>query len=278
MAKEDFSRAHVDGAEELFASVRNSGLDFNSARLWGNILRYMFVCQSIEAAAYTHGKETIRILDIGCSEATMYGFIARNFQFYGAKKIEYVGVDVRQSSLDAARALYGDEITLVNLDLNEETKLHEFFSEPFDVISAQQVLEHVGYDDAIEMLKSCNKLLVDAGQLVISAPNPRKHLGENFISSNTGPGQFGRHAHIYEFSFDELEPILKDTGFHITDHLGAITRAMPWSVENLEQDELPIGEMSKKFSYGFFTAMISANFPKRSKNYLIKANKHFSIS
>jgi len=270
--KEDYSRAHIDGAEDLFKLIRDSHLDFNSPRIWGNVLRYMFVCQIIEAVAFSNSKPKIKILDIGCSNATLFGFLKNNFKFFEAKEIEYVGIDVRQSSLDDARSIYGDEIRLIHLDINDDAAIHDVITEQFDVISAQQVLEHVGKEDAIRMLDSCNKLLFDHGRLVLSAPNPKKHLGEEFISKAVG-GQYTKHGHIYEFSFEELKDALEVTNFALLDHFGAITRSVMLDLDNPSEQEKPLSDLTRRFSYGFFMAMFSTAYPERSKNYLISACK-----
>lgn len=270
--KPDYSRAHVDGAEDLYQLIANSGIDFNSPRIWGNILRYMVVCQNIESIAWHTGKKVIRILDVGCSDATLFGFIKHNFKFQEAKKIEYVGVDVRASALQNAKDKYGNEIELVQMDLNDSTLCERFNEQEFDVISAQQVLEHIGEEDAIQMIKSCHKLLSQFGRLILSAPNPRKHLGEQFISTKT-TGEFSQHMHVYEFTFHEIAKILDEQGFAIHSHLGALTRAMPWDVEYSNDEQEQIGNKLHGFGYGFFVAMFSTIFASKSKNYLIIADK-----
>lgn len=269
----DYSRAHIDGAEDLFASIRNSNLDFNSPRIWGNILRYMVVCQNIESIAYSTKQKKVRVLDIGCSNATLFGFIKKNFRFYEALEIEYVGVDVRQSSLDDAFSLYGNEPRLIQHDLNV-SPLHELLvDEKFDLISAQQVLEHVGKEDAELMLTSCHKMLEDQGRLILSAPSPLKNKGEEFIHS-INADQIFKHGHIFEFSFDEVNTALMENGFTILDHMGALTRAMTRELDAKNEEEQQLSTTLRKFSYGFFMAMFSTVYPEKSKNYLIIAKKN----
>ena len=268
----DYSRAHIDGAEDLFCLIRDSNLDFNSPRIWGNILRYMVVCQNIETIAYSTKKSKIRVLDIGCSNATLFGFIKQNFKFYEAKEIEYVGVDVRHSSLEDARRIYNDEPILIHHDLNV-SPLHEVLDAKFDLISAQQVLEHVGKEDAELMLASCYKLLEDSGRLILSAPNPHKHEGEEFIHSISAADVL-KHGHIFEFSFDEVNSALVENGFAILEHMGALTREMTRNLDANTEEERYVANTVRKFSYGFFVAMFATIYPDKSKNYLIVAEKN----
>ena len=268
--REDYSRAHVDGAEDIFAQIKDSKIDFNSPRIWGNILRYMFTCQTMERVGYRAGLKHVKVLDVGCSNGTFFGFANNNFGYSRIDSFEYIGVDVRQSSLDEAHRLHPNIVT-VQLDMNDNA-LTDKITGQFDVINAQQVLEHIGYDDAIKMLKSCHDLLAPHGQLVLSAPSPRKDLGEEFISKAT-QGMHSQHGHIYEFSFDEVASALDDAGFKIDTHLGAMTRAMPRDLDNPSADEQPLFDLTRQFSRGMFVSLFSAANPVRSKNYLIAASK-----
>ena len=101
----------------------------------------------MERVGYRAGLKHVKVLDVGCSNGTFFGFANNNFGYSRIDSFEYIGVDVRQSSLDEAHRLHPNIVT-VQLDMNDNA-LTDKISGQFDVINAQQVLEHIGYDAAI---------------------------------------------------------------------------------------------------------------------------------
>jgi hypothetical protein len=128
-------------------------------------------------------------------------------------------------------------------------------------------------EDAELMLASCYKLLEDSGRLILGAPNPHKHEGEEFIHSISAADVL-KHGHIFEFSFDEVNSALVENGFAILEHMGALTREMTRNLDANTEEERYVANTVRKFSYGFFVAMFATIYPDKSKNYLIVAEKN----
>lgn len=269
---EDYSRAHDDKHFGLFNQIRDSKLKFSDARTWSNIFRYMQCCTLIENYSFKNPQtKNIDILDVGCSTASLYGFITNNYVFHqGVKYIDYTGVDVRQSVLDEAKTQY-PEITTVMHDLNAPTKLHERFPDKkFHFVFAQQVLEHVGEEDAFEMLKSIKELLTPDGYLVLSAPNPDKENGKDFILSEAilnSPGFV--NGHIYEFTLAEVLNMFNQIGLKVVQHYGCATYETYKDLSDTNIVQHAISSVSKSLSWGFFISLFITAFPEKANNYFL---------
>lgn len=111
-----------------------------------------------QLTSITNNVSGLRILDVGCAQATLPLLLAEQGHCVTA-------IDLRQNSLDyaASRFEFGDiEFIQGNvLDLHLETR--------FDLIYANQIIEHLVYPR--QMLSCLKTLLNPGGRLVVSTPN-----------------------------------------------------------------------------------------------------------
>lgn len=221
----------------------------------------MVVCRVIEDYAKSNGKSAITLLDIGCSEATLAGFIERNYSM--PVKVDYYGIDVRFDALKVAHSLYPN-IRLKKHDLNDGKPLP--LAGAFDIINAQQVMEHVGKEDGIKMVQDAFNALVPGGMMILAAPNPRKQDGEEFAAEN------GKDVHIYEFSLNEACQIVQDAGFDIAEIMGSVTSSPPRKVE-LPARQATVSATARLFGEGFRQAMTGTVSLDSSVNYCIIARR-----
>jgi len=95
-----------------------------------------------------------------------------------------------------------------SMDLDEE-KFHDFYSieeiqETFDVIFLFEVIEHLGLEEGIQILKRIYDFLQEGGRLILTTPNV------------FNPSRFWRDAtHKVAYSYDELGGLLLAQGFQI---------------------------------------------------------------
>ena len=256
----DYSRAHVDRNEPTFKTIRESKIDFSSWRMWGSVLRYMLVCRVIENHAAKTGKTTVKLLDIGCSEATLAGFIEQNYSL--PMGVDYYGIDVRFDALKVAHALY-PTAKLRKHDLNAGKPLP--FGTSFDIINAQQVIEHIGKEDGIKLVQDAFDALAPRGILILGAPNPRD--GETFSSDHA------KDVHIYEFPLTEICDIIHAAGFVIDEILGSVTSAPPRLGVAVPARLSTVSNSAGLFAEGFRQAMIGTVSLDNSVNYCIIASK-----
>lgn len=100
-----------------------------------------------------------KILDAGCGEGHLFGFISSRFP--GA---DYTGVDVTDVALSSARSRYPQtsfkKMDITNLDFEDNV---------FDAVLLTEVIEHIyDYKKAID---ECIRVLKPGGVLIITFPN-----------------------------------------------------------------------------------------------------------
>ncbi len=157
-----------------------------------------------------------KILDLGCSDG---GLSLKTIRPSGATEVH--GIDINRSATKKARE---SGVITINSDLNRG---FPFKNETFDVISANQVLEHVWNTDNFFM--EINRILKPGGYAVISTPNLSSFhsiffiiLGQqppiisltdiqvgNFLFGNEAPG------HYKAFNFSGLKDLSKYYGFEV---------------------------------------------------------------
>ena len=107
---------------------------------------------------FIKGNKNVRLLDLGCMDGEFTKKIANTV---GTNKI--YGVDINKT---AAKKAEEKGIIVKNADLSNELP---FPDESFDVLSANQVLEHIWNTD--KFFREINRVLKKEGYAVISTPN-----------------------------------------------------------------------------------------------------------
>ena len=149
-----------------------------------------------------------KILDVGCAQGTLALLLAERGH-------EVWAVDIRQEFLDYAASRH--ERGAVHFVRGDALSLD--FPERFDVIFANQVLEHVVYPGRV--LARVRELLAPGGRLIASTPNHA--YVRNALPSFGEIGDPARHehrqytadgdGHFFAYRDDELRRLLVDAGF-----------------------------------------------------------------
>jgi SAM-dependent methyltransferase len=133
------------------------------------------------------------VLDLGCAK----GAYLRQFA------AESLGVDVSRPNLEHCRSL---GLRAVDMDLNRELPIP---AESFPVVFCSHVLEHV--DAPIQLLRECHRVLMPGGRLILGLP-----IETSIVNWVRGQKYFYHHpGHLYSFSLENIDALLKKTGFEI---------------------------------------------------------------
>jgi SAM-dependent methyltransferase len=125
-------------------------------------------------------QDSEKVLDIGASDRNLQERLRRHFP-----KLIYKSMDI------------------------DREQFHDFYSleeiqESFDVVFLFEVIEHLGLEEGIRLLKKSYDLLSEGGRLILTTPNV------------FNPGRFWRDAtHKVAYCYDELGGLLLAQGFQI---------------------------------------------------------------
>lgn len=220
----DYTRTHDDGAEQFMTKLAESGVALNNRFAFGHILRYLVPCEIVHNTSTKANKDYMRVLDIGCSSVTWYKFWKHNFNAPGRKRIDYTGLEVREALIKKfqedqknQKRESVDKVRMLQFDLCKQSLTEHFKDEAkFDFVLCQEIIEHIGTENADKMLEGIKSILSDDGIFILSTPNPKKERGEQFVFPEN---------HIYEFPFAEMTTLLEKHGFKIENHFGYLCGA-----------------------------------------------------
>jgi 2-polyprenyl-3-methyl-5-hydroxy-6-metoxy-1,4-benzoquinol methylase len=169
------------------------------------------------------GNKAHRYLDIGCNAGE---FTRQCGAILEAGEIHGIEIDPEV----AGKA----EKNGVRVLLADAGKKYAYPDNYFDVITANQLLEHVSNTDNV--LRECHRLLTENGLLILGTPNLCSLMQRILILSGNQPttlhvsevqvGNFIRgtathNDHIHAFSPGALEDLIKYHGFRIEKKLGS---------------------------------------------------------
>ena len=100
-----------------------------------------------------------RIVDLGCGTGASVPFLPRG--------VRYVGIDISEDYIDAARAQFGERGTFLHADLTS-VELDQFA--PFDLAISFGVLHHLDNIHAGSMLRLARRVVRPGGRLVTIDP------------------------------------------------------------------------------------------------------------
>lgn len=112
--------------------------------------------RAVLAREYVRAEPGQRLFDIGCGTAQLLPHLPEN--------VEYVGVDLSQSYIDAARVTHGDRGEFHCVDVNSVDGGSMF--RDFDIAMATGLLHHLDDDQARSMFKIAYAALGPNGRLI----------------------------------------------------------------------------------------------------------------
>jgi 2-polyprenyl-3-methyl-5-hydroxy-6-metoxy-1,4-benzoquinol methylase len=153
------------------------------------------------------GAEPLRILDVGCAQATL----ALKLAEHGHR---VTAVDIRPQFLEYAKSRYSHgDIEFVAANVLEDT-----LPGNYDLVFANQLIEHLVYP--VELLSRLRDMLRPGGRLLVTTPNG--HYLKNGLPSYRGLGnprdwerkQFSADGdgHFFAFREDELRQSFAEAG------------------------------------------------------------------
>lgn len=141
-------------------------------------------------------KRTGRLLDIGSGAG----------HFLNACKksgYEVTGMEPDSRTREASRVQFG-------IDVEDEVSLAKYDRKTFDIISMWHVLEHV--PEPRKRMEQVSQLLKDDGLVLVALPNPASHDALYYASAWAG---YDVPRHLFHFTPDAFEKLMKDTHFEI---------------------------------------------------------------
>lgn len=169
-----------------------------------DLTRFMYGSKIINSIA----KDEVKVLDIGCSSGRLLQVQQCFARTPGTKKIQYVGVDMRESSLKKVRNFADENLSkearervfTESLNITEQGDCKELIKRygKFDVVVLFEVFEHLPAGEQEKTLKYISKLLNDNGILILSTP-------VHFVEES----MYWPDDHEKEFMYEELKELLE---------------------------------------------------------------------
>ncbi len=159
-------------------------------------IKYLFYPERLRYDLILKNTKKGTILDLGSQEGSLHNFLKENL-----KNSKLIGVDIVKN----------DNVDVV-CDLNEKIPFEDNYA---DTIIAGEIIEHLL--NPYLFLKECYRVLRKNGVLILTTPNmtsltyilKKQSIGKDLtIYKRQDP-------HIYGFSMEMMEILLKKTGFKI---------------------------------------------------------------
>lgn len=139
------------------------------------------------AAQFAPGR---RVLDVGCGTGYGTAFLLRS----GALSAQ--GIDLSPEAIRYARRKFGD--TGARYEVMDAQAIR-FPDASFDLVFSSENLEHL--PRPTDCIAGIRRVLKEGGIFVLGTPNPEMDLDER--------GKLDNPYHVQEFSFEELEEMLR---------------------------------------------------------------------
>lgn len=144
-----------------------------------------------------HLKKAKSVLDIGCGNGRFLKFLLDN----KIQLTSYVGVDNSRELLSIARSIFTDfEDFFLEADV-EESSWSRNLDKKFDLIVLFGVMHHIKKQSRSALLKSCNQLLTEDGQMVITY---WKFKDDDKFFNNHLVEDLGEEDYILSFKSDKI--------------------------------------------------------------------------
>jgi len=146
-----------------------------------------------------------KILDLGCANGTFLGQFSKPYA-------SAVGVELSESQVRFAERKYGsNRLTFVAGDIRD----HRFNRYDFDFIVFSEVIEHIGYNESLTLLRRIRQLLNPGGKLIMTTPNYRSlwPILEFFVNRLTNVSY--EHQHINKLNTKTSSQLIRRAGFHV---------------------------------------------------------------
>jgi len=164
-------------------------------------------------------KRIMTIIDFGCSWSQFYAYWRYNCNYFGWPKISYHGVDGNKKRLIGGRKNIipkrNDRFNHYLANLTKPIKM------PYkgDVIVCLETIEHIEREKVPFLFDNIKRNLKNNGIVILSSPNLKRKEGEEWVWKNESCG-----SHKYEWSFEEIIPLVESNGFKVAKRCGITPR------------------------------------------------------
>lgn len=201
------------------------------------------------------------VVDFGCGSGNLLETFYRN-KF---KCKEYIGMDIRSKTIEAAREKFKmlDYATFLVQDLIHPTEPFELFGG--DKVVSFEVMEHVGKQNGEIFLKNF-KLCGHAESLYyLSTPNYDAQVGA--AGNHTYDSGDGRGIMPQEFSHSELQGLIEKE-FTIIKKFGTFASQRDYKLLMTDWQEKMFNTLSEYYSSNWIANIMAPMFPEHSRNTL----------
>jgi len=229
------TQKHYDGAKDSLLNDSAHSI-FNPSKIrWfssfemSQFLRFMIALNWTKKHFESLDKEELKtfgknkkhryIADFGCSYSQFYNYWRSNCNYFGWPRLIYMGVEADYKRIMKGKSSFtpkkNDKILYYLADLTKTiTLLHKA-----DIIVCMETLEHIPKEKAPSLMANIRRNLKPSGIAILSSPNPRKDLGEEFAW-----GDNSRGGHVHEWSYDEAFKFFKKENFIVKEECGMLPR------------------------------------------------------
>ncbi|MCX6358044.1 MAG: methyltransferase domain-containing protein [Candidatus Aureabacteria bacterium] len=119
-------------------------------------------------------------------------------------------LDIGSSTRELRHRLVDDRVCQVSyksMDIDRETK-QDYYSlgqikEQFNMVFLFEVIEHLTFEDGVQLLSNIHNLLLPGGKLILTTPNAFH------------PNRYWEYSHKVSYRYDEIGGILISLGFRV---------------------------------------------------------------
>ena len=180
--------------EKIYPQYRGTAQDVEKIEQEKNALRQHFPMYHTYFIRHLPKDRTIKILEIGCGCGGM---------IYYLQQLGYIharGIDISEEQIAAAHALH-----ITNVERADALNFLKDRAEQYDVIIANDVLEHFKKEEVLCLLDSMYASLSAGGRIIIKTVN-----GQGVFASSIRYGDF---THEIALTPSSLETLFRVTGF-----------------------------------------------------------------
>jgi len=162
-------------------------------------------------------KNKQKIIDLGCGNGRLYGYLAQNF-----KNINYTGIDFSKKLIDIAKKTYPKAV-FKNSDITESLTYEDF--DNIDIVFSFRTIHHFP-DNHQKFFNNCYKILKNNGFLILEVWNMWQkrfwldHLKQLSLKNLYIPYSAGKikvNRFHYCFTKNELVKMAKKSGFKVLE-------------------------------------------------------------
>lgn len=146
-------------------------------------------------------------LDVGCASGYMVSEISKVFPH-----AKYFGVDIYDKAIAYAKKVYPH----IKFKIASADKL-PFKDQSFDLVLFYETIEHVEEPD--KCLQEIKRVLKKEGKLILTMDSGNLLFRMVWLVWENTKGKIWKGAHLHPFHHQQLEKIIKDSGFKINNKI-----------------------------------------------------------